>query len=185
MVVASLGLLVWAVKNPRSAVERTTWLKNVPHVRDRNVDEALSRLLVGLSDTVTTRRLAVLFAMFGVAWAFLWASYAMALDAAPVGDKPLLWELAVAALILAIMPPATATMVIVFQVIITSALVVGRLAEPSSAIAYSVVLQLPQIVLFTALGAWGLAQTGLGPRSLIRDARRDMSGSGDSAITND
>lgn len=165
-VALALAGLAWLLRRREAVLARgPVWLARLPRVTEAGARESLTDLLDNLTAVSEWRQLALVTFWSLAAWALFWGFFYASLLA--LGDVfPTSARLAVSLGALALSPPSAPTQPGIFHASVVAPLTaVGFAAEALTA--YAVLLHLLEMLWMIGLALWGLAQTGLTPRTLL------------------
>jgi uncharacterized protein (TIRG00374 family) len=174
-VVAVAGL-VWISKHREAVAGKLAgWLGRLPRLNEAQLRATLDNLLQGLAYSGGTRHLVIGSMISLIMWTcFLGFQYLVLLGLLP--DLFFRQLMLTAGVILMVIPPSTPAMIGVYHSIVIGILLGLNLLDIEVAVAYAVLLNLPQMVFWLLMGAWALARTGVKFNQLVQ-AIRSYSGS--------
>jgi hypothetical protein len=170
VIIAALGLTFWIVLHPHEAVEKMAWLRRLPYSERVPLEKTVANMVRKLAMTAAPGQFARSLAIYALIWLLGGLFHLIVLAALPV-EVPIRTALTIAAALLVVLPPATPTMVGIYQGVGATLLTGLRLLDSNTAVAYVILLQIPQIVCWLGLGLWGHRYTDLHIRELLQQAR--------------
>jgi hypothetical protein len=174
MIVATLAVIAWLLKNREAVVARlVSWGSRLPYLSVDQIESNLDELMEGLDEASSRGRMAISLLISVVMWwVFFLAFHYLILSSIPTLFVSWQDTMAMALAVLVIVPPSTLPMPGVYHGMVIAVLVATRLAGSSEATAYSIVLHLPQMILWIGFGIWSLLRTDLKLGDLLHGARQ-------------
>jgi hypothetical protein len=174
MIVAALAVISWLLKNRKTVVTRlVSWGSRLPYLSVEQIESNLEKLMEGLDEASSRRRMTISLLISVVMWwVFFLAFHYLALSSIPIPFVSWRDTLAMALAVLVIVPPSTLPMPGVYHGMVIAVLMATRLVDSSEATAYSIVLHLPQMILWIGFGFWSLLRTDLKLDDLLHGARQ-------------
>lgn len=167
----AFGFLFWMVNHRQRVLE--TWPPNLgrlPRLSEARARKVLAELLDGLSSIASPRRLVL--ALFGslVCWSLFWGYQYLSLVALGI-NLPLIQKLAISLGALALSPPSAPTQPGIFHASVVVPLVAIGF-DKTMLTSYAVILHALQLVWMIGMGLWGLSQSDLPGRELLKSNQK-------------
>ena len=166
LLLAIPAFVMWFTRNASTAVPKLTARSTqIPDLNKEQLREAMVDFQNNLSTMRAARGITVavvyslaMWGLFLLFYAFGFQSLGVRLDATQI--------FAMAATVLAILPPSTPAMIGVYQGITVAILLPFGLLDANEATAYALLVFGAQLVVWAVLGIWGLRRTGTNIRTL-------------------
>jgi len=166
----ALWLLFWIARHPEEAIAKISRFRRIPYANQGAVKKTLTDFVVSITDTISVRQLLVSVGFFLLIWLvdaiFLWFT----LEAMPQPFSTLN-KLAIIAAMLTVLPPAVPVMIGLYQGIAVGMLMAFKLMDSGTAVSFSIISQIPQVVCWLVLGIWGYSRTNMQFTDLLADAK--------------
>jgi hypothetical protein len=163
--------LVWLSRHREAVAGKLAgWLGRLPRLNEAQIRATLDNLLQSLAYSGGTRHLVIGFMISVITWScFLGFQYLVLLGLLP--DLFFRQLLLIAGVILMVIPPSTPAMIGVYHSIVIGVLLGLSLLDVNIAVAYAILLHLPQLVFWLVMGAWALSRANLKFSQLVQAIR--------------
>jgi len=160
LILAAVAAILWIVRHPNAVAAGAARLSRLPHANNLHLEETVANLASNLAQTFTVRRFAHMLILFLLIWLTSGIYHVLVLTALPIRLSPRAM-VAVGLALLVILPPVVPRMIGLYQTVAITLLVALLLLNPDQAIAYAVIVQLPQVLLWLMLGAFSYRRSNL------------------------
>jgi len=171
LIVVTLGAISLLLKHREKVVSRlVVWLSRLPFLSRKQLRDNLNKLIQGLDAASSRQRLTVGLLISLIMWTFFLAFQYLALYAVPSIFMP--WEttLAIALIVLIMVPPSTIPMIGIYQMIVIGLLLALQVVNTTEATTYAIILFLPQMICWMIFGIWALFRTDVKFSDLLQAA---------------
>lgn len=176
LVIGAFWLLIWIARHPEETISRIGRANRLSPELAGKLDKAVTTAVGGVQATVSGRRLLRGLALYLLVWVSAWAYHILVLVAMP-HEATIQVTIIAATAVVVVRPPMTPLFVIFYQIAIPSILAGLQLMSPSEAVAYSLLLQFPMLVVWLVIGTWGFRHVNFRVRelfeTLMAEARRN------------
>ncbi|MGD8584270.1 MAG: lysylphosphatidylglycerol synthase transmembrane domain-containing protein [Chloroflexota bacterium] len=182
LIIAALAALVWILRHPQRATIIVARLRSISYPGSARVEAAATEFGRSLAQILTVRRFLALFALFLLIWLSAGIYHFIVLNAIPLTLAPGTM-VAISLALLVVLPPTSPTIVGVYQTVAVGVLVTLGLLDGGTATGYALLVQLPQVILWLLLGAWGYRRSQLSLSRLAEEIRSAAKSRGSSQAT--
>jgi uncharacterized protein (TIRG00374 family) len=162
----AFGGILWLHRNPDAVLRRGPRLfARLPRMDEPRARQLLERLLLGLREAATTRRLILALAATLISWALYWTFYTLVLRALPADfSHGELLALSLGAL--ALVPPSAPAAPGIYHAALVVPLSLLS-SSPASITAFAVLAHAVVMSLFVVLGLWAFGSGAAPARELL------------------